>query len=327
MVGLPQLTEAQTNLWNRIIGALERDISYTKVRDLLKDCAPEPPSAEQYGRLSERLASQGAESPTVQQRWIMQFQCTPVLPTRTPARLEVRTDRAPEPVFLNGIRVGLTPATFDVDSGGTVTLRIGEAAYRVDTTVMVPAERTVIVEVSTSERRTGEPPVRDDVERELQPLFRPVADLPSVPTAPKPPTGGGSFGLGLLMAGAATAASMAPCTTMATAPSPYGGFLGSTYYSSGTVVPAIRYGCAGAAGGSALIVGSMVIHALRKAAFRGTRKRYEGRVAAYREQEAERERNIQSNLRLVDSTMAYRRTQAARTIITRSISVQLSGTR
>lgn len=338
-VVMPQLASAQPaiNFWDRIIGALERNINHASIRERLKDCAPQAPSAEQFGKLSDILAAQGVESPSDQNRWINQLQCpapaappkaapTPVMP-RSLARLTVRSDRTGEPVQINGIAVGVTPMTLDVDTGGTFALSIGERDYRRDTTVVVPPERTATVEVATIERNAARPPVRSEVELELTPLFRPVPELPSPPKAPSRPTGGGSFGMGLLIGGVATAAALSPCTSMATAPSPYGGFVGSTYYPAGTTVPSLRFGCAGAAGGAALIFGSTFLHAIRKATFRGRQRSFEARQVEYGELESKREQIIRANLNLIDSTMAYRRELATRKTITRPITIQISTAR
>ena len=329
LVFSPLIAESQElNVWDRIIGAMESGIDNAKIRGILKGCETADPTPSQYGTLSDLLSGQGLQSPSDQGRWIRQFRCplpeaAPPAPVKVSSRVTVRSDRAGELVVVNGNRAGTTPIALELDSG-TYMFSIGEREYRRDTLLNIGVDRPTVIDVSTTERSAGPVPIRADVERELSALFLPIPDAPSSPVAPTRPSGGGSFGFGLLLGGAAAAAAFPTCTTMATAPSPYGGFFAGAYYGPGATVPTLKTACAGAVGGGAMLFSFAVIHGIRKSLFRAKERQYAVLQSDYAQQRAKIAQAIGRNRTIVDSAMTYRLDLAARKVITRSLSVQIS---
>jgi hypothetical protein len=309
-----------SELWSAIARALEAGTNPDPVREMIKNrisCVAEEPTKAQRARIAELIAWKIPDK-LQRERWIESFRCVPssqvlslsaISPKiEPPALLRVRTDLPEESVQLDGRLIGSTPLEYTLTSFGSVTLAIGIGDLRRDTVLTLTPGQTVYVELASPDIDGNLViPRREQVEEQLRPALLTVPDVGATPVVPKPPSLGSSLLAGLAAGGGAAAVAQAPCKSMATAPSPYGGFRGSRYYESGTVASEMLLACAGAAGGGALVLGTTLFHALRRGLYAGKQSAYEKASTAYLAAVANRERIAKQNEAAVDSAWALRK--------------------
>lgn len=80
VVPAPGHAQDRGEFWDRVGSAMRQGILPDKVRGLVKGCAQEAPTSEQWAMLSDLLATGGIEAPSAQQRWIRGLQCPPAVP-------------------------------------------------------------------------------------------------------------------------------------------------------------------------------------------------------------------------------------------------------
>jgi hypothetical protein len=331
---LPAMAAAQqqSGTWDTVLGALDVGLKPARIADMVKKCSTEEPTPSQYGRLSDFLSRSGITAPADQRRWISKFRCVeeiPViaaLPEVAPVivrngTLHIVTDRVNEPIYVNGSMAGQSPAFLTLLSGTVARLVIGEGAWKVDTTLSVPVGDTIRLDVAGEVRPKA---IVDTNALELA-LSNVLPLIPDIPVTPKPvtkPTAGSSFGLAILVGGATAAAAMAPCSAASTAPSPYGGVFGGQYYGPGVIAPQVRTICMGAVGGSALFVGSFLIHAIRRAVFVRTKLSYGKMRETYMASLRERNASIARRKQMIDSAATYEMKREAERVARRTIKIR-----
>jgi hypothetical protein len=312
--------EPASDVWRSLARALEAGLNPDAVQETIRKrspCITEPPSGNIRSRISE-LITWKIPDETQRERWIESFRCNPspevlssavVAPKiELPTLLRVRTDLPEESVQLNGRMIGSTPLEYTLTSFGSISLAIGTGEFRRDTVLTLTPGQTVYIELASPDidGNSAIPP-RDQVEEQLRPALPSVPDIGASPKVPKPPSVGSSLLAGLVAGGGAAAIAQAPCKSMATAPSPYGGFRGSRYYESGTVASDMLLACAGAAGGGALVLGTTLFHALRRGLYAGKQRAYEKASTEYLAAVANRQRIAKQNEAAVDSAWALRK--------------------
>ena len=236
--------------------------------------------------------------------------------------LSINSDTPQEWVRLDGVSVGRTPLNLVIDATTALRLSIGEEGRRIDTTLSdLRSYDSLRMDVRTIVQQGKPAPSMAQLTLEMGSHLPEVPERPVVPSAPRPPRAMHSFLLGIIAGAGAVTPTLEYCGERAVSPSPWGGFVGETYYAPGQVVQSIKQKCTGVVAGSAAVGSAVLLHALRVKLHAGSKARYDSRLTGYQAEKARREFIEQRRTHLLDSAMTSRMADAARRTVTRSVSV------
>lgn len=189
------------------------------------------------------------------------------------AEIEVLADSMGQPVSVNGRQMGVTPSLLRIQPGNGVRIEVGRGSRMRGLSLDVPAGSRIKVEVTMPRDTQPLPSVRAESEIQRQLLASNAYPMPRQPVAPTQPRRPGIVGSvligGVLAGGAAYAGTAGICDQKFTSPSPSGGYVGSTYYPPGEHSLGVSTSCQAGAAGVAALVGSGLIHVIRRGGYRG----------------------------------------------------------
>ncbi len=213
------------------------------------------------------------------------------------AEIEVIADSVGQPILVNGRQMGLTPATMRIQPASGVRLEVGRTGRTRSLTLDVAPSARMRVEFTMPRDTQPLPPVRarEVIERQL--LASSAYPMPRQPVAPVQPRRPGVFGSlvlgGALIGGAAFAGSSGACEQSFTSPAPSGGYVGGTYYPPGQHSLGVLASCQMGAAGVAALVGSGVVHVIRRGGYNRRSAAYTAAQARFAQAQAEYQRQVQ----------------------------------
>jgi len=235
--------------------------------------------------------------------------------------LFVTTDGGAEALRVDDEAAGQSPTGVPIRNKNTLRLQVG-AGDRVGTAVIaMPASGYRQVHVTT-EFRAGPPaPTRDQVETSLAGVLPQVPPESVKPEEPSRPRLLSSVTVSALLGAAASFGVMNFCTSRATAPAPFGAFLGNAYLPAGSVSGAVKAQCMAVAGGGTFTALVLPLHKLRSSGYANRRARYEKQKTAHEEAKGARTAALMLRARMLDSAVAERVAAASRTTIIRKFQI------
>lgn len=213
------------------------------------------------------------------------------------AEIEVIADSVGQPVLVNGRQLGTTPSTLRIQPGNGVRIEVGRGARMRGLSLDVPAGSRIKVEMTMPRDTQPLPPVRTEAEVQRQLLASSAYPMPREPVAPVQPKRPGFVGSlligGALAGGAGFAASAAMCDQKFTSPSPSGGYVNGQYYAPGEHSLGPLASCQAGAAGIGALVGTGVIHMIRRGGYRGKQESFARDQAQYATERTAYERAVQ----------------------------------
>lgn len=200
------------------------------------------------------------------------------------AELEVVADSAGQPIFVNGLRVGVTPATVRVTPASAARIEVGNGARRRVVTMDLIADSRARLDVVMARDTQPLSPVRSraQIEREIDAAGR--FSGPPAPVRPVLPTRPGlrkSVVGGLLIGASAFALGSALCEQTFNSPAPAGGYVNGTYYPPGKHSLGVSGSCVGGLYAGTAVLGSVGLHQLRRVRYERARRGFGARETQY----------------------------------------------
>jgi hypothetical protein len=239
--------------------------------------------------------------------------------------VKIKSDNPGDVVLLDGQSLGQAPVTSAVHSskGGVISkIEVGAGDWKYATLATFGAAITEIGIRST--RKYGEPaPTRSELESLLTPWLPEVPEARTMPIQPKPHAMFWTLAGSALSGVAVATVAKSQCVQRATAPAPFGGFIGGQYLAPGEQSASAATKCLGLVGAGGFTLALWPINRARRASNARAVKTYAEKKAAYSASVAGRSLAESRRRFMVDSAMAVREEISRRSTVVRTHSIGL----
>lgn len=233
--------------------------------------------------------------------------------------LKIKSDNPGDVVLFDGRSLGQAPVTSAVRSfKGKV--EVGDGDWKYATYATLEAAITEIGIRST--RKFGEPaPARSELESILAPRLPEVPEVRTIPIQSKPHAVFWTLAGSALSGMAVATVAKSQCVQRATAPSPYGGFIGGQYLAPGEQSVGAVTKCQGLLGAGGFTLALWPINRTRRALNARAAKTFAEKKAAYSASVTARSLAETRRRFMVDSAMAVREEISRRSTVVRTHSI------
>jgi hypothetical protein len=235
--------------------------------------------------------------------------------------VKIKSDNPGDVVLLDGRPLGQAPVTTAVRSS-KVKIEVGDGDWRYATYATFDAAITEIGIRST--RKYGEPaPARSELESILAPRLPEVPEARTVPIQSKPRAMYWTLASSALSGIAVATIAKGQCVQRATAPAPFGGFIGGQYLAPGEQSVGAVTKCQGLVGAGGFTLALWPIDRMRRALNARAAKTFTEKKAEYTASVTARSLAETRRRSIVDSAMAVREEISRRSTVVRTHSIGL----